>query len=108
MLITHRAYDGGGDAMSLRGRGLFLCSNKVSLEHPYYNTEVGREEWDNLSDEEKYQNGMIRLSEDGEVVEVHASIDLPEKFNSFLRNEESRFERLGAEDDLEAEDDQEL
>jgi len=103
-LVGDKAYDGGGAAMSLRGRGLFLCSNKVSLEHPYYNTEVGRKKWENLPEEEKYQNGMLRLSEDGEVVEVHASIDLPEKFESFMKNEESRFERLAAGDDLEAED----
>ena len=50
--------------MDFRGRGLFLCSNKVSLNHPYYNTETGRKEWENLPDNEKWADGMIKLSDD--------------------------------------------
>ncbi len=96
-IVGDSTYDGGGDAMTLRGRGLFLCSNKVSLEHPYYNTEVGRLEWDALPEDKKYANGVIRLSQDGKVVEVHASIDLPEKFQSFLRNEGNRYEKFSGE-----------
>jgi 23S rRNA-/tRNA-specific pseudouridylate synthase len=90
-------YDGGGDAWSLRGRGLFLCSNKVSLDHPYYNTPEGRAEWDKLPESEKWANGTLSLSEDGSTVEVHASIDLPDKFQSFLSKEEGRQEKLGGE-----------
>ena len=62
-----------------------LCSNKVSLQHPYYNSTVGRKEWDALDDKDprKYANGMIRLSDDGKIL-VHAEIELPEKFQEML------------------------
>ena len=96
-IIGDSTYDGGGDAMSLRGRGLFLCSNKVKLEHPYFNTEEGRLEWESLPEKEKFANGTLVLSEDGNTVEVHASIELPNKFHSFLANEEKREARLGGE-----------
>eukprot|EP00531_Pseudo-nitzschia_arenysensis_P011358 CAMPEP_0116144144 /NCGR_PEP_ID=MMETSP0329-20121206/15835_1 /TAXON_ID=697910 /ORGANISM="Pseudo-nitzschia arenysensis, Strain B593" /LENGTH=213 /DNA_ID=CAMNT_0003639527 /DNA_START=78 /DNA_END=717 /DNA_ORIENTATION=+ len=61
-LVGDKTYDGDGDAAKLRGRGLFLCSNKVVLNHPYYNTEEGRAEWESLPDSEKWGNGMIRFS----------------------------------------------
>lgn len=80
--------------MKLRGRGLFLCSNKVCLDHPYYNTEIGREEWESLPDEEKWADDRIRLSEDGKIVQVHISIPLPSKFEGFLRREEERVNKL--------------
>lgn len=96
-IIGDTTYDGGGDAMSLRGRGLFLCSNKVSLEHPYYNSPEGRREWESLPETEKWANGVISLSEDGSTVQVHASIDLPNKFYNFLANEGERYEILGGE-----------
>ena len=69
-----------------RDHGLMLCSNKVSLQHPYYNSAAGRKEWDALdeSDPQKYANGMIRLSEDKSKIMVHAEIDLPEKFQELL------------------------
>lgn len=93
-IIGDTTYDGGGEAMSLRGRGLFLCSNKVTLEHPYYNSPEGRAEWDVLPDDEKWANGTLSLSEDRSIVEVHASIDLPNKFQSFLSKEGERQEKL--------------
>jgi len=89
-----KKYDGGGDAKKLRGRGLFLCSNKVVLNHPYYNTEDGRLEWNSLPDSEKWGNGMIRFSEDGTTLEVHASLDLPNKFHSFLAAERRRYDKF--------------
>lgn len=97
-IVGDKAYDGGGDAMSLRGRGLFLCSNKLALDHPYYNTEVGRKDFDALPEEEKWADGMIQLSEDGSKVKVHASIDLPAKFASLLSNEGSRAEKFAEGD----------
>lgn len=64
---------------------LYLCSNKVSLLHPYYNTEEGRKEWEALDTEEKYQGGMICLSDDeSNKVLVHAEIDLPQHFQDLL------------------------
>jgi len=71
--------------------GLYLCSNAVSLEHPYYNTDSGRREWEALdeTDPRKYANGMIRLSDeegnDGRKrVLVHVDIDLPARFQQLL------------------------
>ena len=71
--------------------GLYLCSNAISLEHPYYNTEAGRREWDALdeTDPRKYANGMLRLSEkrndDGlKKVLVHAEIELPGQFQQLV------------------------
>lgn len=97
-IVGDSTYDGGGDAMSLRGRGLFLCSNRVTLEHPYFNSVEGRAEWDALPEKEKWAGGLISLSEDGTTVEVHASIDLPNKFQSFLEKERKRYDELGSAD----------
>ena len=95
-MIGDKVYDGGhGNAMDFRGRGLFLCSNKVKLDHPYYNTEEGRKEWNNLPDDEK--NEMLEYSEEDDVVRVSASIDLPGKFESFLNSEKERALKFGNE-----------
>eukprot|EP00536_Pseudo-nitzschia_multiseries_P006620 jgi/Psemu1/255525/estExt_Genewise1Plus.C_1440010 len=97
-LVGDVTYDGGGEAMQLRGRGLFLCSNEVRLDHPYYNTVEGRAEWEALPPDQKWANGSLALSEDGTTVEVHASIDLPNKFRSFLAAERNRYQKLGDSD----------
>ena len=94
-LIGDTRYDGGGEAKSLRGRGLFLCSNKVVLQHPYYNTEEGRTEWEILPNSEKWANDMIRFSEDATTLEVHVSIDLPAKFQTYLAAGKRRYEKFG-------------
>jgi tRNA pseudouridine65 synthase/23S rRNA pseudouridine1911/1915/1917 synthase len=92
-LVGDKAYDGGGDAMAFRERGLFLCSNRVIMEHPYYNTDVGRREWETLHNDVKFAGGMLSLSQEG-IVTVTASIDLPSKFESFLAREEARYQRF--------------
>ena len=78
--FRHYVGMGGGD------HGLYLCSNKVSLPHPYYNTAIGRRKWDAMkdSDPRKYDGGMIRLSEDKRMVLVHAEIELPARFKRLL------------------------
>ena len=82
-------YDGGGEAMNLREEGLFLCSNKVTLEHPFYNDlqQNSEEIWDQLPETER--EGLW-LSPEGKVM-VTASIDTPEKFDSFVAKENERF-----------------
>ncbi len=80
--------------MDFRGRGLFLCSNKVTLDHPYFNSEIGRRQWESLPENEKWAGGKIKLSND-DVVKVVASIELPAKFSSFLRSEEERAVKFG-------------
>ena len=102
-----KTYDTASEsALYFRQSGLFLCSNKVVLEHPFYNTEDGRSKWDKLIDDHnndriknKYvENGVLRLSDDGNTVEVHASIELPLKFTNLMKWEEDRFERLSIKD----------
>lgn len=66
------------------GRGLMLCSNKVTLQHPYFNTEEGRIEWEQLDHETKYKSGMLGMCEDNDSVLVNVSIDLPKKFHRVL------------------------
>ena len=81
--------------MQLRGNGLFLCSNAVTLEHPFYNSQDGKQEFD-----ERKLEGCIGddvwMRDDG-VVMVSAQIDLPEKFLSFMSREDDRFDRLAEE-----------
>ncbi|CAJ1960979.1 unnamed protein product [Cylindrotheca closterium] len=96
-LVGDKTYDGGGDAMYLRERGLFLCSNSVVLEHPYYNSEIGRTEFANLSDAAKLEMKGVEQAPDGTVV-VRASIPLPQKFASFMKREQYRYEQLQDQD----------
>jgi len=89
-LVGDKTYDDGQpESMAFRERGLFLCSNHVTLEHPYYNTPIGRKEWEILDDDAKFAGGRVSLDDDG-IVRVVASIDLPTKFESFLAHEEAR------------------
>lgn len=92
-LVGDKTYDGGGDAMQLRERGLFLCSNRVVLEHPYYNSEIGRKEFASLSDAAKSEMKGIEQAPDGTVL-VRATIPLPQKFTNFMEREQSRYEQL--------------
>lgn len=84
--------DSDESAERLRQRGLFLCSNGIEIEHPYYNTPEGRGEWIGIGAGRKERASGASLSEDEEtgMVTVKARIDLPVKFESFLRRESSR------------------
>jgi 23S rRNA pseudouridine1911/1915/1917 synthase len=92
-IVGDSDYDGGGPAMQLRERGLFLCSNRVTLQHPFFNSEQGRPIFDDMSEEEKFAGGILWLSEDGKVM-VTAEIDIPSKFESFMAHEDERYEKL--------------
>lgn len=88
-LLGDKTYDGGGLAKNLRDRGFYLCSNRVTLEHPYYNTKQGRKEWEANKGEllgnvasGDYGRAILEEGDDG-VVMVHCEIDLPTKFNEF-------------------------
>ncbi|KAL3903537.1 MAG: hypothetical protein SGILL_010408, partial [Bacillariaceae sp.] len=95
-IIGDPVYDGGGMAMQLRERGLFLCSNRLVLEHPYYNNldESPEDVFDRLSPAEK--ESLSLSAADGKIM-VDASIDLPEKFKSFIQHEDERFRKLATE-----------
>ena len=91
-LVGDTTYDGACEsAIRLRKRGLFLCSNEIELEHPYYNTPFGQKAWDEMK-EKKAFGGDGSLWEDTETstVMMKASIPLPNKFESFLKRENER------------------
>jgi len=100
-LLGDKSYDGGGLAKTFRDQGFYLCSNKVTLAHPYYNTPHGRKEWirrkesilEDTMKKQRTNNGSgkddsvnhrvcITEEEDGSVL-VHCEIDLPAKFTAF-------------------------
>jgi hypothetical protein len=74
---------------------LFLCSNQVTLQHPYYNTPVGREEFDAMGLGEGPANGIWK-ADDGTVM-VTVAIPLPNKFESFMTREQARYDTFGNE-----------
>jgi hypothetical protein len=96
-LVGDKTYDGGGDAMCLRERGLFLCSNSVVLEHPYYNSEIGRKEFEGLGGVAKSEMKGVEQASDGTVM-VRASVPLPKKFANFMEREQHRYKRLHDQD----------
>lgn len=78
--------------LRLRERGLFLCSNEIRIEHPYYNSPTGREEWSQMKKDTLNLGEGCHLEEDEEtgIVTLKVTIDLPKKFASFLRHEGAR------------------
>lgn len=86
-LLGDKLYDGGGLAKTLRDEGFYLCSNRVTLEHPFYNSPQGKSEWkakrrDVLGVKKREDGGSsvhITEDEDGSVW-VHCHIELPLKF----------------------------
>ena len=100
-----KEYDGQHAlAVKLRGRGMFLCSNRVTLKHPFYNTLAGREVWNTLSDNDRdkvFENGSTFLWYDAnrDTVMVSASIELPQKFRSFLDRSEAVYQKYAVTKD---------
>ena len=87
--------------MKLRGRGLFLCSNRVTLEHPFYNTRAGREVWANLPEADKvFEESQFWYSPDTDKVMVSASIELPQKYRSFLDRSEAVYQKYAVAEDM--------
>eukprot|EP00580_Thalassiosira_gravida_P012710 CAMPEP_0201629822 /NCGR_PEP_ID=MMETSP0493-20130528/4350_1 /ASSEMBLY_ACC=CAM_ASM_000838 /TAXON_ID=420259 /ORGANISM="Thalassiosira gravida, Strain GMp14c1" /LENGTH=479 /DNA_ID=CAMNT_0048100879 /DNA_START=372 /DNA_END=1811 /DNA_ORIENTATION=+ len=86
-LLGDKSYDGGGLAKTLRNEGFYLCSNKVTLEHPFYHTRTpaGKKEWDlnkrKITKEMESLDGNSHITEeeDGTIL-IHCEIDLPAKF----------------------------
>lgn len=94
-----KEYDGNHrDAVKLRGRGLFLCSTSVVLEHPSYNFRAGQEMWKGLEDSDKttsFERSSCSLFEEDGKVMVKATVELPKKFNTFLDHSEAVFTKYG-------------
>lgn len=84
----------GGDdesALKLRKRGLFLCSNEIELDHPWYNTGSGLEEWARMGEGKvKIGNATLFRENTMEPVRIKARVPLPAKFESFLYHENKR------------------
>lgn len=79
-IIGDKSYDGAGRAKQLRDEGLFLCSNKVTIEHPFYTqTEL------NINNDSTNQDaGRVSFTGEDETLLVHVEIDLPQKFNCLM------------------------
>ena len=85
-LLGDKLYDGGGLAKTLRDNGFYLCSNRVTLEHPFYNTPQGKREWAAKRESilgVKGRCDRVSITEEAGVVLVHCEIDLPAKFKDF-------------------------
>ena len=92
-IVGDSEYDGGGDAIFFRDRGLFLCSNRVTLEHPFYNTQEGRPVFDDLVNKKDWNDDKLWLSQDNKVM-ITAEINIPHKFERLLERAEDRYSRL--------------
>ena len=101
-IVGDTTYDGDDEsAKRLRKRGMFLCSNELELEHPYYNTDPGHKEWIDMSQSDKkkiIEEGDALLVEDEDTgnVLIKTKIELPKKFSSFLEREHTRALKFGA------------
>lgn len=80
-----KTYDGGGLAKKFRGEGLFLCSNKITLEHPFYNTSHAEIGAGVLIDKIGRGDSIVSFTQghDGTVL-LNVEIALPTKFNNIL------------------------
>lgn len=92
-IVGDTTYDDDDDsAKRLRKRGLFLCSNELVVEHPYFNTQAGHKQWTDMSQSEKrsYGDEAVLYDDDTGIVMVKVRIDLPDKFSTFLEREDHR------------------
>jgi 23S rRNA-/tRNA-specific pseudouridylate synthase len=95
-LVGDKRYDGNHpDALKYRGQGLFLCSTRVKLQHPHYNTEEGREQWEKLDASER----SPFLSEEGGKVMITVEVDMPLKFQRLLERAEDRHYKFSDDED---------
>lgn len=90
-IVGDTTYD--ESALRFRERGLFLCSNEIEIEHPYYNTPSGRTNWISVECagvDHKQGGATVQEDERTGIIVVKAAIPLPEKFRSFLDREHAR------------------
>ena len=73
-----------------------LCSDQITLSHPYYNTESGKAEWEsskadehNVNAKKKLDSGMFSEKEHGEII-LTVSVEVPDKFENFIYGQERR------------------
>ncbi|KAL7513729.1 hypothetical protein ACHAXN_010996 [Cyclotella atomus] len=88
-IIGDSSYDGAGKAIELRKDGMFLCSNKVTLEHPFYSTIDGTSKF-NTNQSLSSSCDRVSLTQDDGTVFVNVEISLPQKFRSMMRFTETK------------------
>ena len=71
--------------------GFYLCSTEITLEHPFYNTELGRKEFDSMKQTKhnSKEDVVVWKDKDTDLVMVRAKIPLPDKFKLFTEREAS-------------------
>lgn len=90
-LVGDSLYDGGTpQSVRLRDRGLCLCANRIVLDHPYYNTDAGK---DHYPGDCELDNGKMYRNDSG-IVKMVFEIPLPDKFTKLLEHEEARYEKF--------------
>ena len=93
--------------MCFRDRGLFLCSNSVTLEHPFFNSPQGSKEFNESllstansdvqnKDGHEYSTYRLWKRDDGKIM-VSVTISPPSKFENFMNREEERYVRFSEE-----------
>ena len=93
-LVGDGDYDQGtASAMSFRDRGLFLCSTRVVLEHPFYNEPETIHLWKD-ENADKFGQCSVWKSKEGRLM-MAAEVTLPKKFDTLLHHEEERYNQLG-------------
>jgi len=77
--------------MKFQEDGFYLCSTEITLEHPYYNTELGRKEYNSMkqSKHNSKEDVVVWKDENTDLVMVRAQIPLPDKFKLFTERGES-------------------
>jgi hypothetical protein len=70
---------------------MFLCSNKVTLEHPFYNTPDGKSKF-NADQCPSAGCDRVSLTQDNGTVLVNVEIGLPQKFISMMKSTEAETE----------------
>lgn len=92
--FVEKTFLDGKSAWERYHRGLMLCSNEISISHPFYNTPKGREVWtrenksillsSSLADVTTHESFLCNDESDVETVLVRAKVELPKKFFKFL------------------------
>jgi 23S rRNA-/tRNA-specific pseudouridylate synthase len=93
-LVGDHIYAGQLQAPRFLRNGLYLCSNGITLEHPYYNSSRGKIDWNIMMESKNREEGGERkpldkhLSfHDGKVM-ITVEKELPKRFQKLLNGEE--------------------
>ncbi len=91
-LVGDHIYAGQLQAPRFYRNGLYLCSNGLILEHPYYNSVDGRKDWSSPLIEGADNTGHtcdVFMDEHDHVVKVRLEKQIPKRFEKLLNGEEA-------------------